>query len=76
MPPRDDLAEFQVALLELLATDLPLDELRQRLCDDAAFAPFRDYVVQLEPRMLMVAVELVQKWGRRSGGAIVRHGME
>jgi len=73
MPPRDALADFQAALLDLLARDLPPDEMQRRLRDDPAFADFRDYARQFEPRMLAVAAELVKKWGKRSG---VQHAME
>jgi hypothetical protein len=76
MPPRNALADFQASLLELLASDLPVNEIQERLQADAAFADFREYVVQLEPRMLSVAVELTKKWAKRSGSESVRHGME
>jgi hypothetical protein len=65
MPP-DALADFQDALLNLLAEGLPVERIRERLRDDPAFAAFRDYVIAIEPRMLEVAVELVRKWGRRT----------
>ena len=66
MASADDLAEFQAALVELLAQDLPADVFERRLREDAAFAEFRAYVGGFEPRMLAVAAELVKKWGRRS----------
>jgi hypothetical protein len=62
----DQVGEFQAALLELLAQDLPLESLQKRLQEDPAFAPFRDYVQGFEPRMLEVASLLIKKWGKRS----------
>jgi len=64
MPSPDALADFQNALVELLAEGLPTELICVKLRDDPAFAEFRDYVTALDPRMLEVAVELVQKWGR------------
>ena len=61
MPPDDELARFQAALLELLGQELPPDVIQKRLCEDAAFAAFREYVRGFKPRMLDVAVELVNK---------------
>ena len=66
MPSPEALADFQNALVELLAQGLPIELIRARLREDAAFAAFRDYATAIDPRMLEVAVELVQKWGRRS----------
>lgn len=67
MPPEiDAIGEFQDALLELFAQDLPLTTIQERLNEDMAFAPFRDYVQGFEPRMLEVAAALVKKWGKRS----------
>jgi hypothetical protein len=69
LPPEsaiDQLGEFQGALLELLAQDLSLETLQQRLHEEPALAPFRDYVQGFEPRMLEVAALLVKKWGKRS----------
>ena len=76
MAPRDVLADFQAALLDLLSADLPVDEIVRRLRSDEAFVEFRDYVTQIEPRMLAIAVELVKKWGKRNSGESARHGME
>jgi len=70
MPPPESaigqIGEFQETLLELLAQDLSLDTLQNRLHEEPAFAPFRDYVQGFEPRMLEVAALLVKKWGKRS----------
>ena len=69
MPPEspiDEVSEFQAALLELLAQNLPVESLQKRLQEDPAFGPFRDYVQGFEPRMLEVAALLVKKWGKRS----------
>jgi len=62
----DQLGEFQVQLLELLARDLSLEALQKRLSEDEAFAAFRTYVHGFEPRMLEVAAFLVKKWGKRT----------
>lgn len=59
----DALAAFQAALLELLAQDLPVEEVMRRLRHDPAFERFRDYVDSFEPRMIEVAAGLVKKWG-------------
>ena len=67
-PIDDDLALFQSALLELLSQPLLVPEIQQRLRHDAAFAPFQDYIESFEPRMIEVAAELTQKWGRRADG--------
>ena len=64
MPP-ESLADFQDALLTLLAEGLPPEEVRARLLADPRLVAFRDYVAAIEPRMLVVAGELVRKWGRR-----------
>jgi hypothetical protein len=68
MPASDELAAFQAALLELLALDLAVEEMQRRLREDATFAAFRSYVDEFEPRMIIVASELVKKWGRRTQG--------
>jgi hypothetical protein len=62
----DDLARFQASLLALLAQDLPADTIQRHLHEDEAFAEFRAYVDGFEPTMLVVAAELVKKWGKRS----------
>lgn len=66
MTPDDALADFQAALLDLLAREHSPVEIQRRLREDDAFAAHRDYVLGFEPRMLAVAVELVKKWGKRS----------
>lgn len=60
----DDLADFQAALLALLAKGLPAETMARRLREDPAFAAYRAYVQEFEPRMLAVAAELTKKWGR------------
>ena len=59
----DALGAFQAALVELLAQDLPVEEIQRRLRHDPAFERFRDYVDSFEPRMIEVAAGLVKKWG-------------
>lgn len=65
-PDRDEieLAQFQAALLELLALPISPDEIAQRLREDDSFAPYREYSASFEPRFLEVAASLVKKWGR------------
>jgi hypothetical protein len=70
MPPTDELAAFQAALLDLLAQDLPPEAMQRRLREDAAFAGYQAYVQGFEPRMLAVAVELVKKWGKPMRGPL------
>ena len=70
-PGIDDLARFQAALLELLARELPPEEIIRRLREDTAFAPYRSYVETFEPRFLEVASALVKKWGVREAGTSV-----
>jgi hypothetical protein len=62
----NELAAFQAALLDLLAQDLPAEEMERRLREDAAFVEFRADVEGYEPRMLVVAAELMKKWGKRT----------
>jgi hypothetical protein len=62
----EEVALFQAALLDLFAQNLPLQTVQQRLNEDEAFVPFRDYVQSFEPRMLEVAMLLVGKWGKRT----------
>ena len=59
-----ELAQFQAALLELLAQPISPEESARRLREDDAFAPFREYSESFEPRFLEVAAALVKKWGR------------
>jgi hypothetical protein len=63
----DDLAAFQAALLELLAGELPIEEIQRRLRRDPAFERFQGYVDGFEPRMIEVAAALVKTWGKREG---------
>jgi hypothetical protein len=65
-PTPEQIAQFQAGLLELLAQDLPVEELQKRLKEEEAFAAFREYVQSFEPRMMEVASLLVKKWGKRS----------
>lgn len=65
MNAEEELAAFQIALLDLLDTQPNLDIMRSQLKHDPAFAPFQEYIATFDERMLQVAVELVKKWGRR-----------
>ena len=67
MNPKTDeaeLADFQAALLDLLAQPIAANEIARRLREEAAFAPYREYSASFEPRFLEVAASLVKKWGR------------
>lgn len=74
MDEREEIARFQEAFLELLAADLTLEEKYARLCTAAQFARYRDQVSRWDPRFLGVAVELLKKWGARSGEGIGESG--
>ena len=63
-PDEIELAQFQAALLELLAQSISPEEIARRLREDAVFAPYREYSASFEPRFLEVAASLVKKWGR------------
>lgn len=67
-PSDEALARFQAALLDLLSQPLSASEIALRLREDAACAPFQDYVSGFEPRMIEVAAELTKKWGRSADG--------
>lgn len=63
-----ELAAFQAALMELLAEQLPPEEALAQMRARPAFAPFREYVETFDARAVVVATELVQRWGRRLDG--------
>lgn len=58
-------SSFQSALLQILAEDLSIDEVMEKLRNEESFAAFQDQIALWEPRMVRVASELVKKWGRR-----------
>jgi hypothetical protein len=60
------LATFQRALMELLAREEPPQVMLAALRTDAAFAPFRDWVDQLDVRGIETAAALMKRWGRRA----------
>ena len=60
-----DLAAFQAALLEVLAAGGPLPEMRGRLERAAETCGLGDYARSFDDRMIVVASELVRKWGRK-----------
>lgn len=63
---RDEhLGKFQAELLDLLANQSSLDEIRSRLTSDEAFQEYQEYVSTFEPRMVEVAASLVKKWSVR-----------
>ena len=60
------LADFQAALLEILARDESPEQLLERMNRHPACEPYRDYLASFELKMVEVAAELVKKWGVRS----------
>jgi hypothetical protein len=63
--PLPELAAFQAALLDVLHAGGTPEEMRARLLGHEFAVEFVDYIRQFDDRMLLVAAELVQKWGRR-----------
>ena len=57
-----ELAAYQAALLELLASGVAPAEMQARLAADPAFAPYREYTATFEPRSLEIASALVRRW--------------
>lgn len=65
MPPDvETYSYFQDRLLQLLWEMETPARVRAALLADAKLEPFRDYIEQMEDRMIEVAAELVHKWGR------------
>lgn len=65
-PPDDQLlAHVQAALLEILDSRLPPDEIGARLRSDPRLVDYADWIETFEPRMIETAALLVKKWGRR-----------
>jgi hypothetical protein len=63
---RDEhLGKFQAELLDFLANQSSLDEIRSRLTSDEAFQEYQEYVSTFEPQMVEVAASLVKKWSVR-----------
>lgn len=67
-PARNELAQFQSALLDHLDSSVPLEELHESLMTDPKLASYRGYIQAMEPRMLEIAAELTRKWGVRKSG--------
>ncbi len=65
MPENQELTDFQDALLELLASGQPQDEIMKVLKTDPRFQSYRDYVDEFDPDMVAVACELMCKWAIR-----------
>jgi hypothetical protein len=68
MVDHEELARLQDRLLELLHEETDSAVIRDRLEAEFGDSGFRDFIQQMEPRMIEVAAELVKKWGRRSKG--------
>jgi hypothetical protein len=64
----DALAEFQSALLRLLAEARSPEDTLAQLRARPEFRPFADYVATFDARAVATAIELVQRWGRRLDG--------
>jgi hypothetical protein len=63
-----EIATFQAALLEILATaegDMRCSVARSRLEQSPDCLPFADYIDGFEDAMIDVAVALVRQWGKR-----------
>lgn len=65
MPENQELIDYQDALLELLASGQPQDEIQKALKSDPRFQCYREYVDQFDPDMVAVACELMCKWAIR-----------
>ncbi|MBX9696429.1 MAG: hypothetical protein K2Z81_28840 [Cyanobacteria bacterium] len=65
MPDTSPLADYQDALLELLSSNLPFEEVLEKLRTDPRFEHYQDYVKDFDPDMVAVACELMGKWARR-----------
>jgi hypothetical protein len=64
-----ELEAFQALLLELLDAGLLPEALKQRLLDEPAAAPLRDWIAGWEPRCIETASLLVRRWGHRRADA-------
>ncbi len=62
-----ELARFQALLLELLASELPAEEIRTRLMAHDDARPFADYVAGFDLRCVEVAGRITRKFARRKG---------
>lgn len=60
-----ELADFQDALLELMATEPSATEIARRLRADPRAAPFADYVDGFDRRCVEVTAFLMRAWGER-----------
>lgn len=65
MPEKQELADFQDALLELLASGQSQNKVLEALKTDPRFHCYREYVNQFDPDMVAVACELMCKWAIR-----------
>ncbi len=64
-----DLANYQIALLEYLDKGESAEDVLERLKSDPVFTPYLDYIGTFDLRMVEVASELVRKWGRREASS-------
>lgn len=60
------IAAFQSLLLNVLHEGGTPDEMRLKLLPAAEACGIQDYVRSFESRMLVVASELIRKWGQRN----------
>ncbi len=66
MDEKSTLMKYQDSLLELLSSELPIDEVVEKLMTDPCFAPYLGYVQDFDPDMIAVACELMGKWAKRA----------
>lgn len=66
-PELDQLAAFQARLLETLYSGVEPETMIKRLLKEPHITePMRQYVSCVDSRMLVVASELVRKWGQKN----------
>lgn len=66
LPSLAELESFQAILLDALATGESAEAVRARLLAMPALAAYHAYIASFDPRMIDVARELVNKWGRKA----------
>ena len=56
------LALFQQSLRQVLLVESDPQLIRQKLLDDPQLAVFKEFIEEMEPRMITTAAELIKKW--------------
>ena len=59
------LMDYQDALLDILSSGLPQDDILEAIATELRFASYRDYIASFDPDMVAVACELMGKWAKR-----------